>query len=160
MAGFPGVLRRLGFGPIRKNRSKIKKPDEEVSAEQINLLFWQVAGMNGLVPKAFFVTDGATVTRKWLAWDPDGLLPNSAITIGHPGVGQYTFAFGSNQYADANGSLVALGLDLGQAIVNSLTLAAVVQMNVNGYQGDIRVRSEVDGSASDASRIGVFLYGP
>lgn len=163
MAGFPGLLRRLSFGPIRKDRNKIKNPEEEVSAAQMNLLFWQVAGMNGLVPKAFFTIESISsieVGRKWLAWDPDNLLPNSVITVGTTGTGQYSWAFGASSYADKDGQLVPIVFDIGQGATSLVDVIASVGISASGYEGTVSCRSITDGSAIDVGRVGVWLYGP
>lgn len=77
-------------------------PETDLSASQVNLMFWQLAGGGRTLPMAIFLYDGATpqVLFQALAFDPDGLLGN--VPVVKNGTGDYTWTFAST-YPDEKG---------------------------------------------------------
>lgn len=166
MAGFPALLTRLGLGQTFRNRGRIRNPNEEADANVFNLAFWQLAGMNGMVSKAMFVgsISGTTLTtrRKWLAWDPNAELPASVLVLTRTGLGTYTYAFDASSYADHDGNLISLALDVGvgAAYLSASTDRWTVQVvpSTDGYTGTIYTRNSAEALA-DPTVFAVWLHG-
>lgn len=162
MAGFPGILTRLGLGPIFKNRSKIRNPETSFSAEQMNLLLWQVAGMNGLTPRAMFIctVSGTIVTPifKWLSWDPNGLLAMSEITFGYTSTGSYTWSFSSSSYPDQNNDPVPLAFQFANAKAGAAARTMIGTVNGDGKSGTALGYDVAGGAAANVSKFALFLF--
>jgi hypothetical protein len=59
--GFPSRTGRSDFGPTMKNDRPIVRPDQEINASQVELLWWQLAGLGMVAPLATFFDDPYTV---------------------------------------------------------------------------------------------------
>ena len=76
MPGFPNRITRSSLGPSYQNAAKLGNPKQEADASVFNLLCWQAAGMNLVVPKGIVVglDDGngnLSVVQQGFVWDPD-----------------------------------------------------------------------------------------
>lgn len=105
MPGYPNLPNRAAFGPsVLENVRPVQNPKRELSAEQMMLTFWQMAGAGRMLPQFITVLDGAQVTPvtefQAKAFDPRGELPN--IEPVDNGVGDYTWTFDTT-YKDENG---------------------------------------------------------
>jgi len=159
MSGFPNRPSRANFGPTFQDERPVTNPEKEVSAGQVNLLFWQVAGMGLVAPKAVITctVSGGVVTNvtQALAFDPKGEV--SKISFAYAEAGRYTFAF-SQQYADQ------LEVDRDLALVGGIVMpmnqsaagVGVVQLD-NGYSGTVRLFN-MSGTLTDPSAFVLVLW--
>jgi hypothetical protein len=114
MAGYPNKISRTALGPTYENSNKVSNPKQELDAATLNLMAWQVAGMNGCVPRAVIIGQAdnaqAVVLKQWLSWDPDGALALTVVT--RTGTGAYIWALpGSGTYPDMHGNSVVFQAD-------------------------------------------------
>jgi hypothetical protein len=112
--GYPNKIARTSLGPTYVNANKIANPQQEIDANILNLMCWQVSGMNGCTPRAIIIGQAdntqAQFLKQWLSWDPDGLLGPSTIT--RTGTGAYIWALpGTGTYPDMNGNAVVFQAD-------------------------------------------------
>lgn len=139
MPGYPNKIIRTSLGPTYENANKVANPKQEIDAAVFNLMAWQVAGMNGCVPRGVIIgqADNASISllKQWFAWDPNGALGPTALT--RTGVGAYTWQLpGSGSYPDMNGGLVAAQIEF--AFVNCHAGTArymTADVDNNGRQG-------------------------
>ncbi len=91
--GFPERPPRVAFGPEMKNKRPPQIPETDLSADQVNLDFWQISGAGRTLPMAVFLYDGATpnLIFQAMAFDPNQELAD--LTIVKNGTGDYTFTF-------------------------------------------------------------------
>ncbi len=91
--GFPERQPRLGFGPEMKNKRAPVNLETDLTADQMNLTFWQMAGAGRTLPMLLILFDGTTpaVTFQAAAYDPNQELDNIAFVDN--GTGDYTFTF-------------------------------------------------------------------
>lgn len=102
MGGFPARPARSKFGPTMKNKRRPTIAETDLSADQVNLSFWQAAGSGRTLPLATILFDGAIpiIVSQALAFDPKQEL--GLIDVVKNGTGDYTFTFASS-YKDENG---------------------------------------------------------
>src|SRR5262245_28830433 len=55
MSGFPTRITANAMGPRMKNRGAPRDPERDVSAERMNLMRWQIAGLSQAAPLAWLV---------------------------------------------------------------------------------------------------------
>lgn len=122
-SGFPNRPDRNDFGPPLVNVRPVTQPDRELGAEPVNLAWWQAAGAGRTVPMATIIYNGTTNTlvHRALAFDPNEVLPPSAVTIVKNGTGDYTVTFQAS-YPDEAGR---------QVVFAPRAALAMVQSNVN-----------------------------
>ncbi len=141
MAGFPTRPNRATFGPTFENEWPVANPKKEWSADLVNLLCWQAAGLSQVVPRAVITgtVSGGVVTTVYqgLAFDPNGTV--SKLSFAYAAAGRYTFEF-DQTYNDENGN--ARNLDLVAGVVTPMNAAAAFGVGVvnltDGYSGEIR----------------------
>lgn len=73
MSGFPIRISANALGPRMKNRGTARSPVYDVSAERMNLMRWQIAGLSQTAPLAWVVVvftapDIVTVVAHGNAW--------------------------------------------------------------------------------------------
>lgn len=163
MSGWPGRVLRAAFGPLFVNVGKVTNPAANASADLANLLAWQVAGMNGTVPRGMQLCtiSGSVLTkgRKWLAWDPNGQLAASAVDVVRSGTGIYTWGLSSSSFPDMNGVTTQLALDWVRVIpMGTTNLLGIGDVNANGYQGTANVFTANTGAAADPAKL-LLLFG-
>ena len=117
MAGFPNRPSRTAYGPTREDERPVQNPKRELSATDMNINFWQIAGMGLVVPRAVIGVDSLGTPSvanfyQGLAWDPLQLLPDIIVT--RNGTGDYTAVF-QTTYADEQGVQIATSLLAGKA---------------------------------------------
>src|SRR5690606_2327623 len=109
--GFPLRLLRSAFGPRYENEAPVKNPRTQIGDSIINALLWQVAGMNGVVPRAALVatwdTSEFVISHQWEAWNSNKEQSHPALTRVSAGVYRYDFAV---SYQDEAGESVAVNL--------------------------------------------------
>ena len=157
MAGYPRKITRQNLGPTYRDAVKPTNPESEFSAGTLNLMAWQLAGMNGPSARAFFyVTISGTVlttANQWMAWDPNQSL--SAMAWVRTGAGVYTWSLpngglGVGIYPDADGSSVSAGLLAALGSVQGTTnLNLVSDVNLDGVSGTVNVYNASTGAAAD-----------
>lgn len=162
MAGYPNKFTRSAF-PTMENVGKIRNPNRDVDAAWLNLMFWQLAGINGLVPRGFQLCTIAagvlTKGRKWLAWDPNGALSASAFDVVRTGSGVFTWSLSSSSFADKDGVSIAVASDWAIAIpMGTANINMIADVNANGYQGTINAFTANTGAAVDPAKF-VLLIG-
>lgn len=113
MSGFPDRPPRVAFGPEMQNKRPPVIPETDLSADQMNLSFWQAAGAGRVLPQALLLFNGATpdILTQALAFDPKQELEDIAFVKN--GTGDYTFTFASTYSNQAGGSrpfVPAMGL--------------------------------------------------
>lgn len=162
MAGFPGFLVRLSLGKIFKNRSRIRNPETAMSAEEMNLALWQLAGMNGCVPRAWIkcqVSGGViTVVDKWLAWDPNQSLLVSEITMGYTSAGVYTWALAHASYPDQSGADTPISIRFAEVVGGAAARWGVGTVDGSGIAGSVLIYNGVGGAAADVTSFLLKLY--
>lgn len=106
MSGFPNIPRRVDFGPEMRDARPPIIPETDLSANQMNLTFWQVAGAGRVLPQAVLVfdPDSPEITFQALAFDPRQLLGPVDFVVN--GTGDYTFTFATT-YRDEQGTPVS-----------------------------------------------------
>ncbi len=96
MSGFPSRLFRSFFGPRFRDARPVENPETEVSADALNPLLWQVAGLNQTASRAAIIAswDGATfdVSFQGEAWNANGSQDHPELARASAGVYTYTFA--------------------------------------------------------------------
>ncbi len=138
--GFPIRPNRDTFGPTFENEWPVANPKKEWSADLVNLLCWQAAGMGQVVPRAMITgtVSGGVVTTVYqgLAFDPNSTV--SKLSFAYAEVGRYTFEL-AQTYNDENGNARNLDLAAGVAAPMNSTAFGVGVVNLtNGYSGEIR----------------------
>ncbi len=100
MSGFPTRPSLLTFGKEKlKNHGASLNPEKEVSAEQVNLLKWQVAGLGIVSPLAnALVLDTGALSSAGAVWNPKGL-PGLHPTVQKTGTGVYVVTWAA-EYED------------------------------------------------------------
>lgn len=129
MSGYPDRPARVAFGPTMQNKRTPKIPEKDLSAEQVNLDFWQIAGAGRVLPMALILFDGATpsILYQALAFDPKQELGDLAFVKN--GTGDYTFSFNStypNQVGNARPFVPRMSMAMVQGgAMGTRALAAV-----------------------------------
>jgi hypothetical protein len=162
VAGFPGRISRAAFGPTMQDEGRIRNPNTDFGASLVNLLLWQVAGMNGITPRGFQLCtiSGGVLSkgRKWLAWDADGALPASAFDVVRSGTGVYTWALSSSTYADKDGTMVSVAIDTVLVFpMGTTNLNMIADVNANGYQGTANAFTADSGAVADPAKFALIL---
>lgn len=162
MSGYPLKITRAALGPTYENVSKITNPKKQLDAAKLNLLLWQLAGVQGASARGLVrVTLAATtftVTHQWLAWDADGAL--AKMTFTHVGTGDYTWTLpNSGLFDDANGTSTAADLIGAVPLVQgTANRVAVGDVNVNGYSGTMKGFVADTAAAADISKFLMLLF--
>lgn len=95
---FPGRVLRRVFGPKYRDARPVENPETEFSAQKMEVLLWQVSGMNLVVPRAsvFAEWDGTrfVIAHRAEAWNVNGDQP--APLLERTGAGEYTYAFAAS----------------------------------------------------------------
>ncbi len=138
--GFPIRPNRDTFGPTFENEWPVANPKKEASADLVNLLCWQVAGLSQVAPLAVItgiVSDSVVTTvYQGLAFDPNGTVSKIPFTYESEGV--YSFEF-SPTYEDENGNSRNLSLAAGFAVpMNSTPLGMGFVNLLSSNSGEIR----------------------
>src|SRR5262245_21147730 len=73
MSGFPTRISASALGPRMKNRGVARSPVYDVSAERMNLMRWQIAGLSQAAPLAWLVAtfsppDAIAISAHGNAW--------------------------------------------------------------------------------------------
>jgi hypothetical protein len=109
--GFPTRVTRDALGPKLEDAYPVEHPTQEVGARTFNADFWQVAGMNLIVPRAVLIAswNGSAfdLHHQAEAWNPNG--QQGRPTLARVGAGDYTYEFAST-YADEDGTQQTLTL--------------------------------------------------
>lgn len=139
MSGFPATPTRTAFGPEMKNKRTPRNPETDLNANQMNLLFWQVAGAGRTVAQASLVYDGAApgVTYQALAFDPKQELGNIAVVKN--GVGDYVFTFAST-YLNQNGVATPFVPGMAMVSLQNPVVNDSVQFSIAGQSVTVNVR--------------------
>jgi len=112
MAGFPTRTTRAAFGPTKLNLSSgLISPEYYQGATELNLAYWQLAGLALAGSRAWVLVtwDGATsvsVTAAGEAWD---VTAASAPTVARSAAGVYTVTYAAT-YVDETDTAVAVSL--------------------------------------------------
>jgi hypothetical protein len=119
---FPARPNRTAFGPDYEDAKPVRNPKQQLGAEVINDVFWQVAGL-GMASNRFLLsctTSGGALTleNQNLAWDPKQDL--APITSLYVGVGHYRFTF-DTEYPNRLGDMVTTSFAGVTAIPNTAT---------------------------------------
>lgn len=136
MSGFPNLPSRASFGPNMQNVRPVRVPETDLSADQVNLTFWQAQGASRTVPSAVIIVDGATpvVTYQGLTFDPE--LKLDFITLVKNATGSYTLTFDST-YVDQKGNNVSFTPKAAMAHMQNGPLNGTIQVGVSGL--DVQV---------------------
>lgn len=142
MAGFPNRPSRAAYGPTREDERPVQNPKRELGAQDMNVNFWQVAGMGLTAARAVIGVDslGTPAVANFyqgLAWDPLQQLPDIVVT--RNGVGDYTAVFQST-YADEQGTSIPTSLKAGKA----------TPQGPNDYRGTVEL--------PDAQTANIYLF--
>lgn len=102
--GFPNRTARDQLGPTLQDQYPVQNPRTQVGAASFNTTFWQMAGMNLVVPRTALLAswNGSAfdVTHQAEAWNPDAAQAHPVLARG--GTGNYTYTF-AGSYLDENG---------------------------------------------------------
>lgn len=105
--GFPDRPPRIGFGPQMRNKRPPINSETDLTADQMNLDFWQIAGAGRTLPMTMILFDGGgtpAVIFQAAAYDPNQELP--LIAFVKNGTGDYTFTFDAT-YDDEKGQPIS-----------------------------------------------------
>jgi hypothetical protein len=144
---FPTRISRLALGPIRLNRAPVTDHEHYLSAEYLNLLLWQLAGMNACASRAFAVVSSAgLLLSSGEAWDPNSVaLPTTA----RASTGVYTVSYAA-QYANHLGELVTLDLVAADVTVQGVDPAIQAAQRVVDFR-TVEVVIKSGGTLTDAA---------
>lgn len=111
MSGFPARVLRSFFGPKFFNDRPVERPDHEFGAEKMEILCWQVAGMNLCADRVCLEAswDGSNfqISHQTEAWNAKN--EQSHPTLARSEAGKYTYTF-ADTYLDGEGNDVAINL--------------------------------------------------
>jgi hypothetical protein len=162
MSGYPARVARSNFGPQYVDKYPPANPEQEFASKELNLLCWQVAGVNAAAPRGMVSVDAsstaATALAQGFAWDPDQELP--LLTFTRTGLGTYEFTLPSSTYADAEGNLVAVSIVGGQAIPQQLSgsnMVIGVYERISNISGRVHMYS-IQGAAKVDVDFLLLLY--
>jgi hypothetical protein len=134
MGGFPNRPALSTFGPDAVNTRAIRDPERELSAEQWNLLKFQVAGLGIVLPRAhlrFTAVASPQLLARAEAWNPRGLTsaPFANPTLTRVAQGNYDVTY-TSPVTDMDGASVALSFThgFGFPLTESSTLFRYVQV--------------------------------
>jgi len=155
MSSFPTRTGRTAFGPTFENESPVRNPAKEISADTINLLAWNNAGLCQVTPKGVLrVTVAATVpTAQYesYVWNPNG--STSVATLAFESTGVYSFLF-SQSYANYNGASVNISLQLGDVFINN----AIEYSSTHDGANNVAVLADSTQSWTTNEHIGKRIY--
>jgi hypothetical protein len=126
----------------------VKNPERQLGAEVGQLMFWQLAGIGIVAPRAMAVLDtAADVTAHGASWDPDRELV--APTTVKNGTGDYTITWPATA-PDENGTAVAIVLVAADASpqTDSAKLFANAKIQANGRSARVKIWTD-GGVATD-----------
>ena len=115
--GFPERPQRIGFGPEMRNKRPPINAETDLTADQMNLDFWQMAGAGRTLPMTVILFDGGgtpAVIFQAAAYDPNQELANIAFVKN--GTGDYTFTFEST-YNNEKGQPISFVPRMSMAMV-------------------------------------------
>lgn len=132
MAGFPVVPSLLALGPRTfKDEGVSLNSDYEISAVQLNLWKWQLAGIGIVSPKAWVkVNNDGTLAGAGAVWNPEGDVSLHPVTA-RPSTGVYTVTWAA-QYQDELGTLRDVTLIGGMAYPQGAVANIVATASVLG----------------------------
>lgn len=151
-SGFPNRPGRTDFGPPLVNVRPVTQPDRELGADPVNLAWWQAAGAGRTTPMAVIIYNGTanSLVHRALAFDPNEVLPPSAVTIVKNGTGDYTITFQAS-YADESGRQVPFAPRAALAMVQSNVNPNIQGVcGVSGQSVTVRVANAAN-TATDAT---------
>jgi hypothetical protein len=106
--GFPTRFVRSVLGPLLRDLYPPENTETDIGARTFNTVFWQVAGMNLVSPRASLVASwngsAFTYTHQHEAWNAENAQAHPQLTRQSTGRYRYTFAA---SYLDENGSAIA-----------------------------------------------------
>lgn len=111
--GFPTRLTRAVLGPKHEDEYPVENPKTQIGAATYDAVFWNVSGMNLIVPRAALLASwnsGGSVFdihHQAEAWNPDGAQGHPALA--RAGAGNYTYQFAST-YMDEDAIARAITL--------------------------------------------------
>lgn len=105
---FPVRILRSIFGPTFQDTRPVEHPETEFGADKMELLLWQLGGMNQTAARATlaaaWVTSAFQVFHQGQAWNPKGAQANPVLARTSAGVYTWTFAA---TYPDLDGVQVS-----------------------------------------------------
>lgn len=157
MSGFPTRFSRTQLGPKFRDNYPVENPETDIGAQQFNAAFWQVAGINLIVPRVSLIAvwggSSFTINHQAEAWNPDNAQAHPVLARTSAGVYTYTFA---STYTDEDGVAISLALLSARVTVHkALTAFAdrvvgfVWKDGSNPLILQIRLWKETDGTAVD-----------
>lgn len=122
MSGFPTRFLRSQLGPQLRNNYPVENPETDIGDATFNAAFWQIAGMNLVVPRATLVATwngvGFDIGHQAEAWNADGAQLHPELARVGPGHYTYTFA---PTYRDEDDVEIATALHAARVSVQQLT---------------------------------------
>jgi hypothetical protein len=152
MSGFPTRSSLLAFGPEKlKDQGASLNPEKEVSAAQVNLLKWQVAGLGIVSPLASaLVLDTGALSAAGAVWNPKGL-PGLHPSVQKTGTGVYVVTW-AVQYEDETDTMRPVSIAWARAFPQGGAFR-LARTSIVGTA----VTVEVAEAASVAAEDGTFL---
>jgi len=158
---YPNRITRVQLGPELEDVKPVVDPKKFIGAATWNLLFWQVAGTNLVVPRGVIVAEidvsntTATTVYQALAWDPDGTVPTLSWT--YVSDQEWTLTFSETKYPDHSGQDVTLVLE--HVAPDGGYESDGTPLDVRAGKTAARALKVTTASAvSDGARVGVRVY--
>jgi hypothetical protein len=156
-AGYPARVTRSDFGPQHVDEYPVENPETQRPASSGNLMAWQVAGMNGIVPRvsleATWNGSSFDVQHQREAWNPENDVAHPALA--RVSAGRYTYTLLAS-YLDADGNTVATVVRKPRLSVNKVLTAFADRISANAWIDpadplvvEMRIWEEATGTAVD-----------
>lgn len=143
--GFPERPPRIAFGPEMRNKRPPINAETDLTADQMNLDFWQISGAGRTLPMTVILFDGGgtpAVIFQAAAYDPNQELANIAFVKN--GTGDYTFTFEST-YDNEKGQPISFVPRFSMAMVQGGAAGTKANtMIVSGQDVQVLVRNNVE----------------
>jgi hypothetical protein len=166
MGGFPNRPDLAALGPDLVNARPLGNPNEEATAEQYNLIRWQLAGIGLLAYQAHLIFTAQAGSQPILhraeAWNPRGLTTggNANPTITRVGTGNYDVTY-PTQVPDQLGDNVAVGFRHGIGSIvtpSSTTFRHVMVTPKTGVPSAVKVMLlDAAGAAVDGHDVSILI---
>lgn len=153
--GLPARSDRSFFGPTMRDERLQVNPKEEVNADQVNLLWWQLAGIGLACPIAVFTYDPGADNLVYGAFSWDGVLYEAAVapylSVFKNGTGDFLFSL--PQYVDG------IPDENGNALPTAVTITSIVAQ-LAGFASSAGQRAEVIKLADNAFSVKTYAGNP
>jgi hypothetical protein len=130
---FPKRAQRSSFGPKLVNNYPAENPQSDVPDTALNGMFWGVAGMGLILPRAVVVatyTGGQfVISHQAEAWNPEG--DQAHPTLARSAAGRYSYTFAAS-YLDEDGTAIPTDVRAARATAMRI-LTTPISQRIEGH---------------------------